>query len=188
MKARRKAARLLLAFPGITTGSGQRAIGHRLRPSPPMSAMVSPRAPGQKQHETRSPRFRAPSLAARSVHVGWRICATVLIFTSLLACDPRGERSLLLLEPAYLPDCSAPGVITVNWKADPRQNESVRLEVSRLGKPGKLWVIGPPEGSDATGPWVDDGTTISLLTHDGKLLARQTVTSEGCRMDDGSDQ
>jgi hypothetical protein len=86
------------------------------------------------------------------------------------------------MTPSHLGACSARVPATVRWNVSNLGLKKVRLEVNGVGARPVLWKMGAASGKAETdGPWGDDGFTVTLLSMNGVVLGRRTMTAETCK-------
>lgn len=85
----------------------------------------------------------------------------------------------LELDPDRITTCpNVPAEVTVTWRAP--HTGVVKVFVSQIGEAPRLWTQGSSKGQAKTGPWVGDGTTLTITDESGRTLARKTVESVTC--------
>lgn len=94
-------------------------------------------------------------------------------------CSPAGKAELELT-PSTVSACHLPVATTVRWDVSGLGLTQARLEVNNIGRPPKLWMIGGSSGTAEAGAWAQDGYTVTLLSANGVVLARRTLTTEVC--------
>lgn len=102
------------------------------------------------------------------------------LILALVALYPLRTPALLEMEPAQVPDCELPARVTVHWDARKASPKGIALEISELGQQPRLWAKTKARGSEQTGPWLQDGDSITLRDANGRILARRTLTTVPC--------
>lgn len=121
-----------------------------------------------------------------------RLLAThpvLLLSVPLLALAGMGTRFLLkggvaelTLTPDRIDQCDSQNIeVQVSWYAP--HHTTVNIYVSRLGAPPQLWVSAGGRGTEKTGAWITDGSSVMVMDEHGRMLARRTMTSVDCGPD-----
>ena len=101
--------------------------------------------------------------------------------------DPAGppvapaDVGMLELQPAALPECGEPSMVTVTWDARPARVSGVDIfAVNRAGKES-LFYTGGARGTRETGSWMRSGSQLVLRSKDdGAELDRVLVEATPC--------
>lgn len=104
-----------------------------------------------------------------------------MLLVSLLfaGCARMGQAELELV-PAVVAECKLPTATVVRWDVSRLGLRKARLEINNLGEPRKFWINGEAAGSAEAGAWARDGYTVTLLSMNGVVLARRTLTTFDC--------
>ena len=108
--------------------------------------------------------------------------ATLAVALAVLLAACQGERYDvdLAMVPASAGACELPIAVDVQWDASRLGLEEAYLEFGSLGKPAQLWYMGASRGSQKTDKWVTDGSTVTLKSKNGVVLAKRTFTTTPC--------
>ena len=110
----------------------------------------------------------------------WRSVA--LCGSAILLAGCQGERYDvdLAMTPSSAGACELPVAVEVQWDVSRLGLDEAKLEFGSLGSTPQLWYAGPSRGSRKTGRWMDDGSTVTLKSKDGVVLAKRTFTTTVC--------
>lgn len=104
--------------------------------------------------------------------------STLVVVAMIVGC--RRPQARLELEPAIVSACNLPVAVRIRWDASTLGLKRARVEVNNLGRQPKVWIEGASRGDAITGPWANDGFTVTLRSMNGVDLGRRTLTTTPC--------
>lgn len=107
---------------------------------------------------------------------GW----AMLSLSVLIAGCSFSPKAVLELKPSVARECDTPVATSVYWDVSPLGLKKATLEISDVGAPSKFWHAGDERGTAEAPAWARDGYTVTLLSANGVVLARRTLTTIAC--------
>lgn len=71
--------------------------------------------------------------------------------------------------------------VQVEWKSAVPGAAFVKITVGSLTQTPKVWVEGAAAGSETTGPWINDGSVLTLSDGNDHTLATIKATATSCK-------
>lgn len=94
------------------------------------------------------------------------------------------ENGMLTVDPAVVDTCSRPDNVVaarVSWNASAAGTEGIEIWLQSPGEERKLWLASGAVASEQTGPWLKDGSTVTLVNgEDKRELATVLIEGRGC--------
>lgn len=91
---------------------------------------------------------------------------------------------MLRVRPGAIDRCAArdgAAAVEVQWDATRARTEGVHVYLHNPGESRKLWSTAGAVGKETTGPWMRDGSTVTLVNAtDGHELAQVTLRDVAC--------
>lgn len=101
----------------------------------------------------------------------------IALVASLAGC----AKATLEVSPQDFSQCSGMSTsVHVKWKVPEGEQPGARIYVAGVSHSPRIWKVVTPSGEADTANAVYDGTTFTLRSASGVLLARRTVTSSPC--------
>lgn len=109
----------------------------------------------------------------------WLRCGGGLVLaTSLAGCS----KATLEVSPRNFSQCSGmSSSVHVKWTVPEEEELGAKIYVAGVSHSPRIWKVVKPSGEADTANAVYDGTTFTLRSASGMLLARRTVTSSPCK-------
>lgn len=118
------------------------------------------------------------------IRTTWRRIRILVVMlaciSGLAACQGQQYDVDLVMTPSTAGACEVPVAVDIHWDASRLGLKEAYLEFGSLGRPVQRWHTGDSRGSDRTGVWVTDGTTVTLKAMNGVVLAKRTFTTTVC--------
>ncbi|MEN5207886.1 hypothetical protein ABE493_07170 [Stenotrophomonas terrae] len=91
----------------------------------------------------------------------------------------------MVVEPKILKlDCNgaagSSAEVQVVWRSEVAGASFVKITVGSLTQTPKLWVEGGAAGTEVTGPWINDGSELTLSDGSGRILATIRAEATAC--------